>query len=105
MTSVYTSKEDYVYGEGEEIAINVVYSHDVDVLGTPSIPLNSGGEAFFTLKGRSQVPLTALCNTHFTRSKQSNEFSPFPLTPQSLVTWLGWVRPVKPRDLIGMLGR
>lgn len=81
MTSVYTSKEDYVYGEGEEIAINVVYSHDVDVLGTPTIPLNSGGEAFFTLKGRSQVPLTAPCNSRCIRSKQSNKFPPLSFDP------------------------
>lgn len=50
-----TSKEDGEYGEGEEIAFTVVYSHDMDVLGTPTIPLNSGGEASFTLGGRRQV--------------------------------------------------
>ncbi|CAN0150910.1 unnamed protein product, partial [Ectocarpus sp. 13 AM-2016] len=49
VTSVYTSKEDGVYGEGEEVALYVVYSHPMDVLGTPTVPLNSGGEASFTL--------------------------------------------------------
>ena len=39
MISVFTSKEDNVYGEGEEIALNVVYTHAMDVLGTPTIPL------------------------------------------------------------------
>ena len=51
-----TSKEDGVYGEGEEIAFTVVYNQDMDVLGTPTVPLNSGGEATFTLGGRKQVP-------------------------------------------------
>lgn len=54
---MFTSKEDDVYGEGEEIALNVVYTHAMDVLGTPTIPLNSGGEAVFSLGGRRQVCL------------------------------------------------
>ncbi len=53
--SVSTSKEDGEYGEGEEIAFTVVYNHDMDVLGTPTLPLNSGGVASFTLGGRRQV--------------------------------------------------
>lgn len=53
--SVSTSKEDGLYGEGEEVALSVVYSHPMDVLGTPTVPLNSGGEASFTLGGRTQV--------------------------------------------------
>lgn len=44
-----------MYGEGEEVALYVVYSHPMDVLGTPTVPLNSGGEASFTLGGRKQV--------------------------------------------------
>ena len=52
---MYTLKEDQVYGQGEEIALHVLYSHDMDVLGTPSIALNSGGKAFFTRGGRRQV--------------------------------------------------
>lgn len=52
---MYTSKEDDVYGEGEEVALHVVYTHAMDVLGTPTVPLNSGGEALFTLGGRNQV--------------------------------------------------
>lgn len=52
---MYTSKDDGVYGEGEEVALYVVYSNPMDVLGTPTIPLNSGGEASFTLGGRKQV--------------------------------------------------
>ena len=55
MISVFASKEDNVYGEGEEIALNVVYTHAMDVLGTPAIPLNSGGEALFSWGGRRQV--------------------------------------------------
>lgn len=55
VTLVYTTKEDGVYGEGEEVALHVVYSHPMDVLGTPRLPLNSGGEALFTLGGRKQV--------------------------------------------------
>ncbi|CAM9804617.1 unnamed protein product, partial [Scytosiphon promiscuus] len=55
VTSVYTTKEDGVYGEGEEVALYVVYSHAMDVLGTPRLPLNSGGNAFFTLGGRRQI--------------------------------------------------
>ncbi|CAM9547621.1 unnamed protein product, partial [Laminaria digitata] len=55
VVSVLTSKEDNVYGEGEEIALNVVYTHAMDVHGTPTIPLNSGGEAVFSLGGRRQV--------------------------------------------------
>lgn len=53
--TVYTFKDDGVYGEGEEVALHVVYSHAMDVLGTPTVPLNSGGEASFTLGGRKQV--------------------------------------------------
>ena len=48
-----------MYGEGEEIALNVVYTHAMDVLGTPAIPLNSGGKAVFSLGGRRQV-----CSEH-----------------------------------------
>lgn len=53
--SVDISKEDGSYGEGEEIALSVVYSRNMDVLGTPTVPLNSGGKASFTLGGRRQV--------------------------------------------------
>ncbi|CAM9188184.1 unnamed protein product, partial [Discosporangium mesarthrocarpum] len=55
VVSVYTLKENYTYGEGEEIMLHVVYSHAIDVLGNPTIPLNSGGEAVFTYGGRSQT--------------------------------------------------
>lgn len=44
-----------MYGEGEEIVLKVVYTHAIDVLGTPVIALNTGGEARFTLGGRNQV--------------------------------------------------
>lgn len=55
MVSVFALKEDQVYGQGEEIALHVRYDRDMDVLGTPSIALNSGGEAFFTWGGRNQA--------------------------------------------------
>lgn len=55
MLTVYTLKEERVYGEGEEIMFYVSYSHDMDVLGTPSIALSSGGEAFYVMGGRKQV--------------------------------------------------
>lgn len=67
VTTVYTFKEDNVYGEGEEIALHVVYTHAMDVLGTPTIPLNSGGEALFNLGGRRQVP-----NEHVVSSGMQN---------------------------------
>lgn len=53
--AVYAMKDDGVYGEGEEIAIHVVFSHAMDVLGTPTIGLNSGGFAHFTMGGNKQV--------------------------------------------------
>lgn len=55
VTSVYTLKSELVYGEGEYIYIHVVYTHYMDVLGTPSIALSSGGEALFATGGRTQV--------------------------------------------------
>lgn len=55
VTSLFTSKENNVYGEGEEVALHIVYTHKMDVLGTPVVPLNSGGEASYTLRGRTQV--------------------------------------------------
>lgn len=55
MKAVYSLKENGVYGEGEEVEIRVLYSHAMDVFGTPSIALNSGGNAQFTMKGRKQV--------------------------------------------------
>lgn len=53
--AVNAMKDDGVYGEGEEIAIHVVFSHAMDVLGTPTISLNSGGVAQFTMGGHKQV--------------------------------------------------
>lgn len=57
-----TAKEDGLYGEGEEVALSVVYSHPMDVLGTPTVPLSSGGEASFTLGGRRQVTNMRHCS-------------------------------------------
>lgn len=72
VTSLYTSKDDGVYGEGEEVALYVVYSHPMDVLGTPTVPLNSGGEASFTLGGRTQVRPVRNKSGHHADDAQKN---------------------------------
>lgn len=55
VSSVRTLKEDGLYGEGEEIAVLVTFTHDMSVLGTPAITFNTGQQGIFTLGGRKQV--------------------------------------------------
>jgi len=48
ITSVTTSAANGTYGIGASIGINVSFSTAVDVTGTPSLALNSGGMAYYS---------------------------------------------------------
>jgi hypothetical protein len=48
---VYTNKASGDYGVGEEVVVTVQFSEAVDVVGTPSLPLSSGGSAYYSRRG------------------------------------------------------
>ncbi|KAF0683434.1 Aste57867_24559 [Aphanomyces stellatus] len=55
VVAVTSTKAAGLYGAGEAIDILVQFSHPVLITGTPSIALNSGGAALFTLARQRQL--------------------------------------------------
>ncbi|RQM26474.1 hypothetical protein B5M09_002920 [Aphanomyces astaci] len=55
IVSVVSTKPSGTYGTGEGIDFVVEFTHPVVITGTPSIALNSGGSAMFTLGGTRQL--------------------------------------------------